>query len=218
MIPPPPGRGFTSYASTVYGESTPDATDSAPEAGRSCTSMPSGRETLRMNRQLRTVVIAAAVIVVLAGIGYSVYRTRTPPAENRVPPAAREARAEDARDLIARLTKSDQVDYGAAVDKAEQFQRDGKLADAQLLYFFAARGGNAKAAFALAEMNDPNYFKPATSLLDEPAPFQAFKWYTVARDQGMNEASERLEQLHKWAEHAAQAGDEQAQRLLLEWK
>lgn len=172
-----------------------------------------------MNGQSRTIVIAAAILVVAAGILYAVYRTTTaPPAGSRVPAAAREERAEDARDLIARLQKADHVDYGAAVSKAQQFQRDGKLADAQLLYFFAARGGNGQAAFSLAEMNDPSYFKPDTSLLKAPAPFQAFKWYTVARDQGVDQAAKRLEQLHQWAEQAAQSGDEQARQLLLEWK
>ncbi len=172
-----------------------------------------------MNRQLRTAIIAAAVVIVGAGIGYALYRATTPAPPVKGPAApSSEARAEDARQYIAKLQSADHVDYDAAVERAKRFQTEGKLADAQLLYFFAARNGNGQAAFALARMNDPVGFDPKASLLAKPAPFQAFKWYTVARDQGVQGAAQRLEQLHTWAEQAAGNGDQQAEQLLLEWK
>jgi TPR repeat protein len=92
------------------------------------------------------------------------------------------------------------------------------VADAQLLYFFAARNGSAEAAFQLAQLYDPNHFEAGSSLLGEPDAFQAFKWYTAAKNAGMTEAQARLDELHKWAEKAAQNGDAEAERLLLQWQ
>ncbi len=172
-----------------------------------------------MNRQQRTAIIAAAVVIVGAGIGYAVYRSTThPAAKGPAPTASSAARAESAREIIAKLQSADHVDYDAAFEQAQHFQSQGQLADAQLLYFFAARNGNGQAAFALARMNDPVGFDPKASLLTKPAPFQAYKWYTVARDQGVQGAAERLQQLHSWADKAAANGDQQAEQLLLEWK
>ncbi|HEX5420010.1 MAG TPA: hypothetical protein VFY39_08420 [Gammaproteobacteria bacterium] len=173
--------------------------------------------TLGMNRQFRPIAVIVSALVVAALIIYGVFYLRSKPAA-LAPQTASTSQADEARRFIGKLQQSDHVDYGAAYKRAQQFAQDGKIADAELTYFFAARGGNGQAAFALAEINDPNYFKTKSSLLKEPAPFQAFKWYTVARQQGVNEAAQRLEQLHQWAEKAAQMGDEEAQHLLLEWK
>jgi hypothetical protein len=171
-----------------------------------------------MNRQFVTVGIAAVVVLVIAAVVYSFFRTASVPPETGAPAVSSEDRAEGAREFIADLEKSGQVDYQRAFDRAQEYERNGQLADAQLLYFFAARNGNADAAFQLAQLNDPNYFESESSLMSEPDPFQAFKWYTVARDEGIGEAATRLEQLHRWAEQAAQNGDAEAERLLLQWK
>jgi TPR repeat protein len=109
-------------------------------------------------------------------------------------------------------------DYDKAFSDAQAFQKAGQLADAQLLYFFGARANHAPSAFELATMNDPNHHSSATSLLPKPDPFQAYKWYSVARDHGMAAASQRLEELHSWAMKAAEEGDAEAERLLLQWK
>jgi hypothetical protein len=106
----------------------------------------------------------------------------------------------------------------SAFEQARAFQAAGELDDAQVLYFFGARQGHAASAFALAEMNDPNYHSPETSLLDEPDAFQAYRWYTAARDAGMENADERLTALQAWARTAAAAGDDEADRLLLQWE
>ena len=92
------------------------------------------------------------------------------------------------------------------------------MADAQLLYFFAARGGYAPAAFDLATFNDPNHADTASGLVAAPDPFQAYRWYTVARDAGDERASQRLEELRAWAESASRSGDGDAERLLLQWE
>ena len=105
-----------------------------------------------------------------------------------------------------------------AFERAQGFQEVGQLADAQVLFFYAARGGHAGAAFELGTMNDPNYHSPETSLLPEPDAFQAFRWYSAAQDQGVTAAGERLEALREWTEAASATGDSKAERLLLQWE
>ena len=137
-----------------------------------------------------------------------------------VEPAETEAeRGDTARDIIDSLTDTDgEVDYAEALARAREFQADGRLADAQLLMFFAARGGYAPAAFALATSYDPNHHSETASLMEEPDPFQAYRWYRTARDAGQAEAEERLMNLKSWAEDAAERGNDEAERLLLQWE
>lgn len=135
------------------------------------------------------------------------------------PAKSGEERGDTAREIIERLKADpDGPDYAEARARAQEFRADGKLADAQLLYFFAARGGHAPAAFDLATFNDPNQQTAASGLVTKPDPFQAYRWYQAARDAGHQNASERLEALHAWAESASQSGDAVAERLLLQWE
>lgn len=110
------------------------------------------------------------------------------------------------------------AELDAAFDRARELQAAGQLDDAQVLFFFGARQGHARSAYAYAEMNDPNHHSPETSLLAEPDAFQAFRWYSAALDGGMDAAAGRLEALHEWALAAAAAGDSEAERLLLQWE
>jgi hypothetical protein len=109
------------------------------------------------------------------------------------------------------------AELDAAYEQARELQAAGQLDDAHVLLFFGARQGHARSAYAYAEANDPNHHSPATSLLDEPDAFQAFRWYTAALDGGVDEAGARLDALREWAETAASAGDAEAERLLLQW-
>jgi TPR repeat protein len=126
-------------------------------------------------------------------------------------------RAEDARDFLADAREAGPQSYGDAYERAREYQANGQLADAQLLYFYAARGGHPAAEFSLAEMNDPNHHESATSLLEKPDPYQAYKWYSAALEHGSNEAQERLDALRDWATQAAAQGNSEAERLLLQW-
>jgi TPR repeat protein len=126
-------------------------------------------------------------------------------------------RAEEAREYIADVRDAGPESYADAYERARAYQEQGQLADAQVLYFYAARGGHPDAEFALAEMNDPNHHGSGTSLLEEPDPYQAFKWYSAALEDGSNEAQARLDALHDWATQAAAQGNSEAERLLMQW-
>lgn len=179
-------------------------------------------------RLLMYVAAAATVVVLVVYLLYPEPVTEPVPAPGTGPavpletvePAETEAeRGDTARDIIDSLSSGGgEVDYAEALARAREFQADGRLADAQLLMFFAARGGHAPAAFALATSYDPNHYSETTSLMEAPDPFQAYRWYRAARDAGQAEAGERLVDLKSWAEDAAEGGNDEAERLLLQWE
>jgi serine/threonine-protein kinase len=194
---------------------------------RRCGGMVSGRT-------LAFVVIA--IILVLAAL-YLLYPKSTPepipipepiqepslesppPLETVEPAQSEEERGDSAREVIAELRADpDRIDYDQAYARAQEFQAAGQLADAQLLYFFAARGGNGPAAFELATFYDPIHFSQDASLMEEPDPFQAYKWYMTALEAGNGAARDRLAELQGWAEKAAGTGDIEAEQLLQQWE
>ncbi len=111
-----------------------------------------------------------------------------------------------------------QPDVDVVFAEAERMQKKGNLLDAYLLYRFAARHGQAQAALILGTQADPTYHAAAGSYLPEAEPAQAYKWYSVAATAGNEEATQRLQALHKRVQQDAAAGDEQARRLLLQWQ
>lgn len=124
-----------------------------------------------------------------------------------------------ARELIKRLRTGElALDSEQILAQATRHQSEGRLTDAYLLLFFAAREGDGAAAFSLASMHDPNHFIEGNPLLEQPDAYQAHKWYTVAADKGMAEATERLRVLRKSTEELAKSGDSAATRLLLNWQ
>jgi hypothetical protein len=168
--------------------------------------------------QQSKVAITVAVVALLAVIVFLAMRMGLIGPAPEPPPITGPERAEDARVLLAEIERAGSVDHDEVFYRAREFQQDGQLADAQLLYFYSARNDHGPSAFALAAMNDPIHHSPATSLLPEPDAFQAFRWYSVARDQGIFEAAPRLEELRQWAEEEASAGNAEASRLLLLWE
>jgi TPR repeat protein len=170
--------------------------------------------------------LIVAAVVVLA-IVWLTWREPEPepipdpgrPTETVEPAESPAERGDSAREIIDELSSRDGgPDYAEAHQRAHEFQAEGRLADAQLLYFFAARGGNAEAAFALAASYDPNHRTEASSLLAEADSYQAYRWYREAREAGHESASERLAELRTWAERAAGTGNAEAERLLLQWE
>jgi len=143
----------------------------------------------------------------------------TRPIETVEPAETAAERGDTARGIIEALEAADGgVDYAEAHRRAREFLASERNADAQLLYFFAARGGYGPAAFELATFYDPVGFDAATSLVEEADPFQAYRWYRAANEAGQQSAAARLEELKAWASAAADDGDAAAERLLLQWE
>ena len=98
---------------------------------------------------------------------------------------------------------------------ASAFASEGSLADAHLMFFFAAREGHIEAMMMMAEMSDPTLFRAEDNLLDKANAIQAYKWYRQALDSDFEPARLRLENLRNWAEAEAGFGNSEAQQLLL---
>jgi hypothetical protein len=124
-----------------------------------------------------------------------------------------------ARNLLYELRATgEEPDPEVVFAEAERMQGTGDLEDAYLLYRFAARHGQAQAALALGTQADPAFHAAATSFLPEPDAGQAYKWYSVAAAANSETAVQRLQDLRKRVQQDALAGDEQAKRLLLQWR
>lgn len=170
--------------------------------------------------------IVTVVIVALAAVWLFTGKPEPEPVPapgptlDRVEPAETAAeRGDSGREIISELSSAEgEVDYAQAHERAEAYRAEGRMADAQLLYFFAARGGNAEAAFDLATFYDPNHHSQTEGLMEEPDPFQSYRWYRAAEEAGHEDASRRLADLRAWAEQAADGGDAEAERLLLQWE
>ena len=103
-------------------------------------------------------------------------------------------------------------------EKAMGYLQEGSLADAHLLYFFAAREGYLPAMMKMGQMSDPTLFRAEDSLLDDADVIQAYKWYQQAAEMGHQPASERVVSLHQWAQAEAEEGNSHARQLLLNFK
>lgn len=127
-----------------------------------------------------------------------------------VPPGLR------ARELIKQYRTAGQpYPFEEIMAKASAFSNEGSLADAHLMFFFAAREGDVDAMIMMAEMSDPTLFRAENNLLDHPDAIQAYKWYNQALQKGFEPAATRLENLKHWAEAEADYGNAEAQHLLL---
>ena len=121
-----------------------------------------------------------------------------------------------AREYIAQIrTAGKPYPLAQIHDKAQDFQHEGSLADAHLLYFFAARENHLPAMMMMAQLADPVLFQAENSLLDEADAIQAFKWYSKAAELGQPAAAESIGKLRQWAKDAAATGNPEARQLLL---
>jgi TPR repeat protein len=127
-----------------------------------------------------------------------------------VPPGMR------AREYIQQLREQGKpYPFEEVMAKAADFSSEGSLADAHLVYFFAAKEGYVDAMMIMAEMSDPTRFRADDNLMDEPDAVQAYKWYSQSLQKGFEPARIRLENLHQWATAEARYGNATAQQLLL---
>ncbi len=124
-----------------------------------------------------------------------------------------------AREYIEQLRKEAKP-YPLAVvfEKAQEYLQEGSLADAHLLYFFAAREDHVPSIMKLGEMSDPNLFRAEDALLDDADVIQAYKWYRKAADMGHQPANERVDGLQQWASNEAEVGNPYARQLLLNFE
>ncbi len=123
------------------------------------------------------------------------------------------ARAE----IAGLMARSDEdIDPDAVFRRAEEFRADGSMADAYILYFFAARHHHGLSALRLATMSDPAYHDSYRDVLATPDLFQALKWYRTAKAAGVSEAEAPMNTLVELIHKRADEGDAQAKRLLLE--
>lgn len=123
---------------------------------------------------------------------------------------------ERARELITVYRKQGKpYPFNELMASASSFANDGNLADAHLLFFFAAREGHIEAMMMMAEMSDPTLFQAENNLMDRADAVQAYKWYRSALDKGFQPAQLRLDNLHQWAKAEAQYDDPMARQLLL---
>ena len=104
------------------------------------------------------------------------------------------------------------------VEKAQKYLQEGSLADAHLLYFFAAREEHLPAIMHMGEMSDPTMFRAEDSLLDHADVIQSYKWYQKAASMGHQAAAERIDSLQQWAIVEAEAGNSHARQLLLNFR
>jgi len=130
--------------------------------------------------------------------------------ESLVPPGLR------ARDKIQQFrNQGPPYEFDKIMALASAYASEGSLADAHLMFFFAAREGHVEAMMMMAEMSDPTLFRAENNLLDRANAIQAYKWYNHALEKGYEPAANRLENLKSWAEAEAGYGNTDAQQLLL---
>jgi len=130
--------------------------------------------------------------------------------ESLVPPGLR------AREKIQQFrAQGKPYPFDEMMAQASAYASEGSLADAHLMFFFAAREGHVEAMMMMAEMSDPTLFRAENNLLDRANAVQAYKWYRLALENDFEPASNRLENLKHWAEAEAGFGNADAQQLLL---
>ncbi len=154
---------------------------------------------------LIAVMLVSAVIMLLGN------RIKEPEPAVYVP-------GEQARSMIADIkAKGTQPDLDGLFNYSETLISKGKLEDAYLLLFYAARLGHIQSARVLGDMYDPNHFSADKSIMDKPDPSQAYKWYKKAAEGGDKTAEQRLADLRIFVEQDARRGQEESKLLLQRW-
>lgn len=187
----------------------------------------------RISRRYKTVMVAIAIATLLAVWLVPDNKQPTPPPLPELPtpqmtdadlfqtvegdPAAIREGARARAFIVSLRSDSTEPDPDTVFVEAMRLQGEGYAVDAYLLFRFAARHGHGQAALVLGNQADPAYRDAdiPDSLKDQPE--QAYKWYRIAADKGIEEAAAQLQDLRKRMEQSASNGDERAQRLLLLW-
>lgn len=134
------------------------------------------------------------------------------------PPVIDDRPGAAARALIAELRVQAQPDFARACRVAGEQAAQGLAEDAYLLYFYAAREGYGPAAMQLGAWADPLVQVEPRGPFSQSDIAQAYKWYSRAAAAGEVDASSRLDALRAHTADMATAGDDYAQRLILQWQ
>ncbi len=207
-----PASKKTGNATKVAGSEAVSSVDAASDTSAAVTD---GTKK-GASRLLIAVVLLAAVaffLFLLVNVNNATKAENPLPAVMSYASPGDHARAEIAG-LLARGQQA--IDLDNLYTKAEQFRADGAMADAYILYFYAARDGHGPSAFRLGMMSDPAYHDAYRDVMAEPDLFQSLKWYRVSKAAGVEEANAALDKLATLIRQRAADGDAQARRLLLE--
>ena len=159
------------------------------------------------------VTIVALIAAIAVGLYFLFERIPEPSRPIAVKPG------DQARAIITQIKdQGDLANLDDTFSKAQAFIDSGRLTDAHLLLFYAARKGHPSSARLLGGMYDPITHSSTSSIMDEPDVAQAYKWYKKAIEGGDRTAEIRLEALKVWVERKASEGNEQAKSLLEQWR
>ena len=195
--------------------------------------------SLKSRERLWVAVIAGIVgLVVIVVAGYLVWRSfqedevkpgqaqktelprmvNLPPKKEAIPPPPPPSYSPDAPALEqARKALRDGISPAEALALANSLPESPERADAAfLLLEFAADGGIAEAAMAVARYYDPTDNEPSGTIRKNPK--SAYDWYTDALAGGQESAKTRLAQLRSWVEKQAAQGSIEARELLDTWR
>ena len=193
---------------------------------------------VKFRERLWIVVIAGFVgLVVIAAAGYFIWQSfqadevppkaapkaelprmaNLPPKKETIPPPPPPSYTPDAPALEkARKALRDSISPEEALALAKTLPESPERADAAfLLLEFAADGGIAEAAMAVARYYDPTDKGPSGTIRKNPE--TAYSWYTEAQAGGQENAKTRLAQLRSWVEEQAAQGSIEARELLYIW-
>ena len=98
------------------------------------------------------------------------------------------------------------------------FEQEGNLADAHLLFFFSAREDYIPAIMKLGEMSDPQLFRAENSFLDHADAMQADKGDQKSAELGHEPGKSGVISVMQWANAEAELGNPDARQLLLNFK
>jgi hypothetical protein len=161
---------------------------------------------------LNVMLVLLVTAIIAVGV-YLLFEQTSPPGTLPMNKPGKQARA-----IISEVkAQTGKVDFDHVYAQADKFMTEGKLEDAYLLLFFAAREGHALSARVLGSLYDPRYYSPTKSIFEKPDLAQAYKWYKKAKDAGDKIAKERLTTLRSLVDKAAKQGDQEARMLLFEW-
>ncbi len=162
----------------------------------------------------RRVLIAAAAVVILAvgGIGVAVMSSGQGTGATSKGGAPT---SQPSQGAVAAGTPA--PPQGTPVEmfaRGNDLRSKGQAGDAFLLFREAARAGHAPSAVAIGRMYDPVLLGQEPSPFSLANPAKAVEWYKQARDQGSDEAGQRLAQLVEWLKAKALANDTVAAEVL----